>query len=419
MLPTMNDTDLRASNLAVVRRYIDAINAWDFDTKRALLAEDAVFEMPYAPEGFERRIVGRDNIIAFVETIPAMIDAENLHDVQLETYNSDPGEIVAEYKSDMVIKPHGVEYRNEYVSRFTVRDGQIARFAEYYDPIPLVDRPRRQRAGRASRGARKLTEIHLIKRATKEPLCASASSIRRSTCPTPRTRISHSGATSSWSSCTTCSGSTRCGSASIHSGGCELIVDPLTFIAHVAPQTQRIKLGTGVISLPYHNPLWIAERMVFIDHLTRGRALYGLGVGALPTDAYMIGMDPTEMRPIFEESVDVLMHLLCSDEPLSITTERYTLRDARIMLKPYSDLQVLIAAVVSPSGPRIAGKHGLGLLSIAATMEGGADALAGHWQVVEERAAQFGAPPASRDAWTLLGPMHIAETREQAIEDVR
>jgi uncharacterized protein len=138
MLPTMNDTYLRASNLAVVRRYIDAINAWDFDTKRALLAEDAVFEMPYAPEGFERRIVGRDNIIAFVETIPAIIDAENLHDVQLETYNSDPGEIVAEYKSDMVIKPHGAEYRNEYVSRFTVRDGRISRFAEYYDPIRLL-----------------------------------------------------------------------------------------------------------------------------------------------------------------------------------------------------------------------------------------------------------------------------------------
>ena len=204
-----------------------------------------------------------------------------------------------------------------------------------------------------------------------------------------------------------------------HSGGCELILDPLTFIAHVAPQTQRIKLGTGVVSLPYHNPLWIAERMIFVDHLTRGRALYGLGVGALPTDAHMIGMDPTEQRPVFEESVDVLMHLLRSDEPFSIATERYTLRDARVMLKPYSDLQVLIAAVVSPSGPRIAGKHGLGLLSIAATMEGGADALAGHWQVVEERSKEFDAPPASRDAWTLLGPMHIAETREQAIEDVR
>ena len=134
----MSDTQLREQNMAVVRRYIDAINRWDFDTKRELLAENAVFEMPYAPEGFERRIVGRDNIIAFVETIPAIIDAENLHDVQLETYNSDPGEIIAEYKSDMVIKPHGAEYRNEYVSRFTVRDGRITRFAEYYDPIRLV-----------------------------------------------------------------------------------------------------------------------------------------------------------------------------------------------------------------------------------------------------------------------------------------
>jgi uncharacterized protein len=134
----MNDTKLRDANLGIVRRYIDAINAWDFDTKRELLAENAVFEMPYAPEGFERRIDGRDNIIAFVETIPAIIDAENLHDVRLETFSADPGEIVAEYKSDMVIKPHGAEYRNEYVSRFTVRDGRITRFAEFYDPIRLV-----------------------------------------------------------------------------------------------------------------------------------------------------------------------------------------------------------------------------------------------------------------------------------------
>jgi limonene 1,2-monooxygenase len=204
-----------------------------------------------------------------------------------------------------------------------------------------------------------------------------------------------------------------------HSGGCELIGDPLLFIAHVAPQTQRIKLGTGVVSLPYHNPFFLAERAVFVDHLTRGRAILGLGVGALPTDAHMIGMDPTEQRPAFEENVDVLMHLLRSDEPISIKTERYELRDARLQLKPYSDLEVLIAAVISPSGPRIASKHGIGLLSIAATMEGGADALGGHWDIVEERAAEFDVAPAGRDAWTLLGPMHIAETREQALEEVR
>jgi uncharacterized protein len=134
----MSDAQLRERNIAIVRRYIDAINRWDFDVKRELLAEDAVFEMPYAPEGFERRIAGRDNILAFVETVPDLVDAENLHDLRLETYDSDPGEIVAEYRSDMVIKPTGAEYRNEYVGRFTVRDGHITRFAEYYDPIRLV-----------------------------------------------------------------------------------------------------------------------------------------------------------------------------------------------------------------------------------------------------------------------------------------
>jgi hypothetical protein len=134
----MGDAQLREQNMAVVRRYIDAINRWDFDTKRELLADDAIFEMPYAPEGFERRITGRDDIIAFVETVPAIIDAENLHDVRLATFHADPGEIVAEYRSDMVIKPTNAPYSNEYVSRFTVRDGRITRFAEYYDPIRLV-----------------------------------------------------------------------------------------------------------------------------------------------------------------------------------------------------------------------------------------------------------------------------------------
>lgn len=134
----MSDADLRDENVATVRRYIDAINRWDFDTKQELLAEDAVFEMPFAPEGFQRRFVGRDEILAFVRTIPALIDSENLHAVTIETYASDPGELLAEYRSEMVINTTGATYRNEYLSRFTVREGKITRFAEYYDPIRLV-----------------------------------------------------------------------------------------------------------------------------------------------------------------------------------------------------------------------------------------------------------------------------------------
>ena len=120
-----------------------------------------------------------------------------------------------------------------------------------------------------------------------------------------------------------------------HSGGVELIPSPEIFIAHAAAQTRHIKLGAGVISLPYHNPLWVADRMMLLDHLTRGRSMMGVGPGALPTDATMIGIDPLEQRAALEEDFEVLMHLLLSDEPISVETKRYRLVDARSQYRPY------------------------------------------------------------------------------------
>ena len=135
----MSDDELRKQNMATVQAHIDAINAWDFDRMRELLGEDALFEMPFSPPGFDRQIRGRDNILAFVETVPSIIDAENLQAVDMHTFHDDPGEIVATYKSDMEIKPKMTPYKNDYVGRWTVRDGKITYFAEYYDPIRLVE----------------------------------------------------------------------------------------------------------------------------------------------------------------------------------------------------------------------------------------------------------------------------------------
>ena len=203
-----------------------------------------------------------------------------------------------------------------------------------------------------------------------------------------------------------------------HSAGTEVIPDPVAFLAYVAPQTRHIKLGTGVLSLPYHNPLWVADQALFLDMLTRGRFMLGLGPGALPGDAAMIGIEIEEQRTALEDDVDVLMHLLRSDEPLTVDTPRYRLRNARSQYSPYSDFDIGVAAIASPTGPRIAGKHGIGLLSIGATAQGGFDALAYHWDVMEARAQEFNTV-ADRSKWRLVGPMHIAETKEQAIEDVK
>src|SRR3954466_12859364 len=205
-----------------------------------------------------------------------------------------------------------------------------------------------------------------------------------------------------------------------HSAGSEIIASPEIFIAAAAERTKRIRLGTGVISLSYHNPLWVAERIVLLDHLTRGRVMLGVGPGSLPTDSAMIGLNPTDTRELLDENLDIVMRLLRGDEPVTATTRTHQLTDARLPLRPYSDplFDVAVAAVASPTGPRLAGRHGVGLLSIGATLSPeGFDALGHHWGVMEERAQTYGST-VDRSQWRLVGIMHIAETKEQAYKDV-
>jgi limonene 1,2-monooxygenase len=204
-----------------------------------------------------------------------------------------------------------------------------------------------------------------------------------------------------------------------HSAGTEIIASPEIFIAAAAERTKHIKLGTGVVSLSYHNPLWAAERIVLLDHLTRGRVMFGIGPGSLPTDSAMIGLNPTDTRELLEENLDVVMRLL-RGEAVTAQTRTHNLVDARLHLAPYSDplFDVAVAAVASPTGPRLAGRYGVGLLSIGATLTAaGFDALAHHWNVMEERPATFGTT-VDRSKWRLVSLFHVAETREQAYRDV-
>ena len=204
-----------------------------------------------------------------------------------------------------------------------------------------------------------------------------------------------------------------------HSAGTEIIASPEIFIAAAAERTKHIRLGTGVTSIAYHNPLWVAERMVLLDHLTRGRTMLGCGPGSLPTDSMMLGLNPTDTRELLEVDLDIIMRLL-HGETVTAQTKTHTLVDARLHLRPYTQpcFDVAVAAVASPTGPRMAGRHGVGLLSIGATLsKDGFDALGHHWNVVEEQAQKHG-QSVSRADWRLVGLMHVAETREQAYRDV-
>ncbi|MBV9841790.1 MAG: LLM class flavin-dependent oxidoreductase [Sphingomonadaceae bacterium] len=204
-----------------------------------------------------------------------------------------------------------------------------------------------------------------------------------------------------------------------HSGGFELIGSPEVMIAAAAERTKRIRFGTGVISIPYHHPLVLADRLAMLDHLTRGRLIFGAGPGAHVIDAQMMGFDYGEQRRRLAEGLAAVMHLLTSDEPLTVETDWFKLRDARLQLATYQEkLEIALAAVRSPTGPRLAGQFGASLIGIAATdHQGGFDFLSQTWRIVEDEAARHG-QKADRGTWRLLAPMHLARTAAQAIEEV-
>lgn len=205
-----------------------------------------------------------------------------------------------------------------------------------------------------------------------------------------------------------------------HSAGTEISASPEILMAFAAERTKHMRLGTGVVSLSYHNPLWVAERIVMLDHLTRGRVMLGVGPGSLPTDGIMIGLSQSRTRLLLEEGLDVIMRLLTSEEPVNFKNDRWELCDARLHLRPYSSplFDIAVAAVASPTGAKLAGRHGVGMLSIGATLAAGFDALALHWNVLQEEARAHG-KTVDRSKWRLVGPMHIADTVEQAYQDVQ
>jgi len=204
-----------------------------------------------------------------------------------------------------------------------------------------------------------------------------------------------------------------------HSAGYEIIASPEVFIAAAAERTRHIKLGTGVVSLPYHHPLTAANRIIQLDHQTRGRVLFGVGPGLLPSDAMMLGVPVDKQRDRMVESIEVILRLF-QGETVTHETEWFKLVNARCQLLPYTrpHPEIAVASSITPSGGRIAGKHGFGMLCVAATNPTGYDALSVNWAVANKIAGENGRtmdPARLR----LVGPMHLAQTREEARQQVR
>ena len=204
-----------------------------------------------------------------------------------------------------------------------------------------------------------------------------------------------------------------------HSAAYELIASPEVFIAAAAERTKHIRLGTGVSSLPYHHPMMLADRINQLDHMTRGRVMFGVGPGALVSDAFMMGIPVAKQRDRMDEALDVLIPLLRGEE-VTHESDWFSLVNARLQMTPYSrpSVEIAVASQVSPTGARAAGKHGAGLLSLGATTSAGFNSLAANWGIAEDIAKENG-QTMDRSRWRLVGQMHIAETKDKAIEQIR
>ncbi len=203
-----------------------------------------------------------------------------------------------------------------------------------------------------------------------------------------------------------------------HSSGWEMIASPEMFLAAAGEHTKRIKLATGVVSLPYHHPFNVAQRMVQLDWMTGGRAIFGSGPGALPSDAYTLAIDPMTQRDRQDEAIGVIRRLM-RGERVTHKSDWFTLQDAALQLLPLQeDMPFATASQISPSGMTLAGKYGIGIISLGSMSSEGLTALPTQWAFAETSAKKNGTT-VDRKNWRVLLNWHIAETREKAIEQAR
>ena len=203
-----------------------------------------------------------------------------------------------------------------------------------------------------------------------------------------------------------------------HSSGWEMIASPEMFLAAAAQKTHRIKLATGVVSLPYHHPFHVAQRMVQLDYMSGGRAIFGSGPGALASDAHTLGVDPMLLRDRQDEAIGVIRRLFAG-ERVTYKSDWFQMNDAALQLLPLQEeMPFAVASQISPSGMTLAGKHGIGIISIGSLSDEGLNALPTQWSFAEAAALKHG-QTVDRANWRVLLSWHIAETREKAREQAR
>ncbi|MEO9330581.1 MULTISPECIES: LLM class flavin-dependent oxidoreductase [Gordonia] len=211
-----------------------------------------------------------------------------------------------------------------------------------------------------------------------------------------------------------------------HSGGFENVPMPELLLAKASALTSRIRLGTGVINLPYQDPFQVAERMAFLDHLTHGRLEYGFGGGGLPTDQALFQLDRAEAAPRTSEALEIIWQLLTSSDPVTYKGEYWDYENRQLQVGPYQEVPPFaIAGLTGTHNYARCGAKGWKALSVyfAPTDNKGyphAPDLAAHADALTKAAKDNGLDPdEARQNWRITREVYVSDNKDQAMAEIR
>jgi len=207
----------------------------------------------------------------------------------------------------------------------------------------------------------------------------------------------------------------------------EPIPSPLMFMAGLVPRTRNLTFGTAVMCLPNHHPVNVAAEVAQFDHMSRGRFMFGIGVGGLFSDFELFGNADRAVRVRKAmESIAMIRRIWAQDPPYDLKGEFWNVKltDAIIpelgigyMPKPFHKSgPPIFMSVSSRDSPtaRVAAKNGWGIISANNIPS---DAIGSHWQTYAKACIEAGRPP-DGDNWRVARNIMVAPTDAQARDRV-
>ena len=198
---------------------------------------------------------------------------------------------------------------------------------------------------------------------------------------------------------------------------CESIPSCLAFIASVAFETRKIKLGSGTVNLPNNHPAQVAANVAMLDHMLEGRFVFGIGPGGLRSDMEMLGNLDRDRNAMFVEAIDQILAIWAGDAPYNlkgqfwnVSTERTLLREAGqgVMLKPYQQPHppIVVTAIVPHSKGLVAAAR-RGWTPITANFLQ-PNWAATHWPM-HAQGCELGGHKAERRDWRVCKSIFVAD----------